>query len=81
MLFNGIMYGIYNIPVSMQTKEIDFQSMVYCKPWARIGAYLIGCLFGLGIFELKMKEKFPELKNTFFNFMFHRLLYRSYTYF
>ena len=48
-------------------------SLMYIKPWSRIGAYIIGWLFGLGIFELKMKEKHPELKNTLSNLFYDKL--------
>ena len=71
--YNIIIFGIHDIPVTMVTKNIDVMTVVYCKPWARIGAYLIGCLFGLGVFELKMKEKYPELKSTLFNLFFEKL--------
>ena len=56
-----------------RVEGFDYQNYLYIKPWARIGAYLVGWIFGLGIFELKMKEKFPELKNTLFNAFFERL--------
>ena len=70
MLYNGILFGVYNISIIESSKEIDVPSLIYVKPWARIGAYIIGWLFGLGIFELKMKEKHPELKNTLSNLFF-----------
>jgi len=38
-----------------------------------VGAYLIGCFFGLSYFELKMQEKYPELKNTLFQILYERL--------
>ena len=42
MLYNGILFGVYNISIIESSKEIDVQSLMYVKPWARIGAYIIG---------------------------------------
>ena len=73
MLSNAIIYGYYNISPAGKSEEIDFQNFIYIKPWVRIGPYLIGILFGLGVFELKMKEKYHELKDTLFNSFFEKL--------
>jgi len=32
MLFNGIIAGVYNISINLQTEEINSQDLLYCKP-------------------------------------------------
>ena len=73
MLFNGIVAGIYNVSITGNSKEIPTEDIVYEKPWSRVGAYLVGCFIGFSIFELKLKEKYRELSNTFFNSMYLKL--------
>ena len=74
MLYNGIIAGAYNVSITGNSKEIPTQDIVYIKPWARIGSYLVGCIIGLGVFELKLKDKYRELEDTFFNKIYSKII-------
>jgi hypothetical protein len=73
MLVNGITTAIHNVNPLNQSKEVNAQDLLYVKPWARMGAYFVGAIFGLAYFELSRSEKHQELKETTFNKVFTKL--------
>mmetsp|Transcript_33776 Transcript_33776/g.38915 ORF Transcript_33776/g.38915 Transcript_33776/m.38915 type:complete len:259 (-) Transcript_33776:511-1287(-) len=73
VLTNAIITAIYNISVTNTEGDINGMDVLYVKPWSRIGAYLVGAIFGFWYFELALKEKYPELQSTISNGIFERL--------
>lgn len=67
MLTNGILTLVGDVSIRLESDNIDALNLMYNKPWARMGAYFVGAIFGLSYFELANKEKYGELSNTFFN--------------
>mmetsp|Transcript_1326 Transcript_1326/g.1443 ORF Transcript_1326/g.1443 Transcript_1326/m.1443 type:complete len:620 (-) Transcript_1326:12-1871(-) len=72
MLVNGVVTAVYNLSVTLAGGEINGQDVLYSKPWARMGAYFVGAVFGFSYFELVLKDKYPELKHTLANAMYER---------
>ena len=75
MLVNGVVTAIFNISIIITGGEgkIEAGNVLYSKPWARMGAYFVGALFGISYFELACKDKYYELKDTFSNKIYERL--------
>ena len=57
MLWNGIITAVYNISITNTTGDVNGMDVLYVKPWGRIGAYIVGSLFGFSYFEYVCKEK------------------------
>ena len=75
MLVNGIITAIYNLSITLSGGggKIEGGNVLYSKPWARMGAYFVGALFGISYFEYICKEKYYELKDTFSNKVYEKL--------
>ena len=62
-LYTLVLTAVYDISVSSSANRTISDNLLYSKPWALMGAYFVGCIFGLSYFELKNKHKYPELWN------------------
>eukprot|EP00343_Euplotes_focardii_P007471 CAMPEP_0205818724 /NCGR_PEP_ID=MMETSP0206-20130828/748_1 /ASSEMBLY_ACC=CAM_ASM_000279 /TAXON_ID=36767 /ORGANISM="Euplotes focardii, Strain TN1" /LENGTH=582 /DNA_ID=CAMNT_0053111403 /DNA_START=329 /DNA_END=2077 /DNA_ORIENTATION=+ len=68
MLSTGIITIIGNLSIQNESTKIKHAGdLMYNKPWARMGAYFVGAIFGLSYFELANKNKYGELTNSMFN--------------
>ena len=42
-----------------------YTDYLYVRPWARIGAYMVGLLFGFMYFEFRNRDRYQQLKYSF----------------
>ena len=73
MLVNGVTTALYDVGPTIASQEVNAMDLLYVKPWARMGAYFVGALFGLAYFEMSKSEKHPELRGTVANKVFTQL--------
>lgn len=76
IITNGVLGAIYKVGLSGDSTKGNMEDLMYSKPWSRIGAYLVGGIFGLSYLELKFKDKYPQMKASFFN-KFYEILQNS----
>lgn len=73
MMVNGILTLVYNIGIDLSSNQVDGMTLLYSKPWGRMGAYFVGALFGLTFFEYRNREKYPQFENTVSTGMYEKL--------
>lgn len=73
MLFSGVTTLIHDVSIIRTSASIDAQTLLYAKPWSRMGAYFVGGIFGLSYFEFSSREKHYELGYTFFTKIYSKL--------
>jgi len=75
MLISGVITWIfgYSVVLTSATATQDGMSLLYSKPWGRMGAYFVGAMFGLSYFEHDKQQKHPEFKGTTFNNFYEKL--------
>ncbi|CAI2387533.1 unnamed protein product [Moneuplotes crassus] len=68
MIVNGVFTAIWDVSIFWVSEDgPDMQSLMYNKPWSRMGAYFVGALFGISYFEAFNAQKYSELSHTVFS--------------
>ena len=70
MLYMLIVLFAFDLQIQLLDDDTDMLSLLLTKPWCAWDSYFIGAIVGLSYFELKHKNKHPELKDSFFNKMY-----------
>ncbi|CAI2387450.1 unnamed protein product [Moneuplotes crassus] len=73
MGLSGVITAIHNVNPMTQARDYDAFSLMYTKPWTRMGPYFLGAVFGFSYFELTMREVYIDLGYTTFNKLYSYL--------